>query len=582
MTRAVDLLRDGYHLDLSKGHLVQGSRFLHLLPPYHTAQVQKIVSHTKKRLEALQKIPNPDQEKISQTVRFADAFIDRYRNDSSVQKTMIAFDQHIAPHRKELVYFHPHNHALHEKWKEAKQPPEILSKHPQFAEYLRSSSLLKQISATRGQIIRSNGKEAAILVEGEWIGEAAFYERFKPTYSGDFRKTFLLETKTQRVYTCLDNGKGMELFHPFRSFETPISTLKEEEFSRVWESARQFVRPGEAKLSPEEWEQRARSRTCVLQIVSSELDWGDSLFARLLNWVLQLVSPSIDLGDSNIARFLLNPDHPWGRVIFSPELETTEQGKVYERGYCGPISSHPFSPFRSIQGRTLALDVLGNYRDVEHIVTNIAVTPEEAREARLFANRVHDREMSLGQKPRFHLLEQNCCVFVGEFCKAAGIELPREATLLEVLAEIAPERIQKIGSQIAAWTQNTCNWMTEKACRFIPRQIFWIVGFSWKFLFGTVKKVLDLAIIFFMVPIRALLGETSGETGEAFRQAHEPKAKIKPSWFNLFTSPKGNFPGVIQKWQLKQGGATVRFPKDHVRFTIVPPGRLHDEVVEKK
>ena len=540
VSQAISLLNEGFDLSLSNGEFKKDSGWKHLLSPsYRRSEIQKIIEY------ALQ---SPDKET---TLGLGDALIQRYRSDKSAKKIIQAFDRQIAPLRPQLQYLHPANQKSLSKWETAGQPAEIFRDFPQFAHFLESSLLLSQIKVTRDTVQLVDG-EAALFVEGEWVKESDLCRRFEIVDSKLFDSRFVVEKETREVYSYLDNGKGLQKHHPFYTTTTPISILDGEDYAKTWGKASSFIRPEEKMLTEAERAEKNQERPFILQYVTS----------------------NIVQGNSNLHDLIINPRHPYLRLIVgvdNPELGT-KKGEVFEVGY--GWKQVPLLPFMASKGRFRSPDPW-EYKTVdERIVTNIPISQNEAHRFYEFTLKYHRDGVNLGIEPGFSLSRQNCSVYSSSACKAAGIAVPTEIDFRDALKRISPDALRKIGLQMHAWAKAASQWIRKEAGRFLPESLLSSLSFFSQKLNALAHKLRDIATAIFLAPPHAVLGGAFGEGGVAFRQSDEPPATIEPplrNWRNFFdlSAYVINLPGIAQEWQLQQP-STVVYGNRPVRLTIVP------------
>lgn len=546
ITRSINLLNNGSHLSLLDGIFKEGSKWKHFISSsFHRSEIQEITDHLQV------KIWGNDPDKTNY-VSLADALIHRYKSDPFATKIVQIFDRQIAPFRKDFQYLHPDNQKAFSKWINASQPDEIFQRFPRFADFLESSHLLSQIKITR-DAVRLIDDIPALLIEGNWVQEPDIYKRFEVVFSKSFNSTFVVEKETREVFTYLDNGKGLQKHHPFFSTQTPISNLNDADFEKTLKIAKEFIRPEERDLSPEERAQKNKDRTFIIQYVSSHNQLGDSHFDRLVR----------------------NPQHPFLRLIAgidNPDYGI-KKGEVYEIGYSSKET--PRIPFITMKGRFRSPDFF-EYKSCEkRIVTNIAITPEEARSFQQFILKYQRDAVNLGIEPGFNLTRQNCSVFSREACKAAGIEVPTEIKLKDAIERVMPDKIKEVGRQIKLWGQSAVLWISKAADRFIPEGVMNSLSYTSEIASAMLSKIKDIFIGFILTPLNAFLGGVSGKGGAEFLQTDlspEQKNSEAIDWNICFdlTQYKINLPGIAQEWQLKQP-STVIYDHSPVRLAIVPP-----------
>ena len=257
----------------------------YFIPSYHTSEVKKVVAFLKKALL--------ERESSEAALKLSNALIVRYGTDKSVEKILRVFDREVRPYRSNpSIYLHPENDLQFSKWTRASQPHEIFHQFPEFAEFLHQSKLLSQIKITRETLQILDG-EPAILVEGDWMKASEMRERFKVEDSERYGTRFIIDAKTNDVYTYLDNRRGLQKYHPYQTLGTPICSLEEAEIKAIQTKANEFVRPEEKTLPQEE--------LCLLNAKRP--------------FTMQIVTSYIENGDSNFSETLRNPQHAYLRLV---------------------------------------------------------------------------------------------------------------------------------------------------------------------------------------------------------------------------------------------------------------------------
>lgn len=510
-----------------------------LFPSRCISQIEKIIS------EILQNLHSSGPFALS--VERADRLIQRYGSDAKVKKIMQAFDRQIRPYRLNGEYKQSDNIAALRKWQKAHQPDAIFNDFPEFAQFLESSKLLSQMKVTKDSLRIIDG-EPAMLVEGAWMKASAIKSQFTIADSDEFDERFVIDT-CGSVYTYLDNGKGLQKFHPFLSVGSePVSMLNDDELTKVHQSASQFIRPQETDLTDSERELLNSKRLFTIQIVTS----------------------NTHLGDSNLSQTLRNPRHSYMRLIAGEYIESLniKKGQVWEFGF-GWKKRFPL-PMMASQGRFRTPD-LWEYMPVDkRFVTNIPVTSEEAANVFKYTVAFHRRNAELGREIGFHMAQQNCTVFVHEALKQAGIDIPTVASLPQLIGRIVPDILQKLGRQIAAWSKSANRFLSNalSVCTG-PRISHFMILVATK-VRQLFQKLVGHFTAFILTPIRAALGGLSGEGGDAF----DPKlGRVEPplrKFGNIFdfSSYRFNLPCVLQEWQKSQPSTVVY--ENPVRLAIVP------------
>jgi hypothetical protein len=401
------------------------------------------------------------------------------------------------------------------KWREAALPSEVLHTSPQLVQFLFDSTLLSQTKICQTPPVRMFGNTPQILVEGNWISEKEFLERFETSYSPRYKQLFVLDKRTHDVYTMLGNGRGLENYHPYLS-DQPIAQITQDAYRAVHAKASQFVRQ------------------------------NDPTPGALRPYVLQVVTTRTERGKTNLAKTLLNVRHAYLRLI-SPD------GSVHEFGFewAGP----PFPPFASITGNFRSPD-LWEYRHTDNrVITNVSLSEKEVASMREFVSRYHKDSINLGRTTSFHFLLQNCTVFVREACAAAGVVVPTEMKVTTLIATIMPDWIQAIGRQLRAWRDALFTWIASK----LPTRITACLNYLKNKIADLWARLVHLVVSLALLPFRLCLGDGFGRTGAAFHQKDGKSRSFAPplhSPENMFNA-RVNPPSVLQEWQLKQPSTTV-------------------------
>ena len=500
----------------------------------NTSRVSEVTELLLQKLSSLE----PSEERVA-LADLGNKFIKRYSNSKDLQKTMIRVDRALLEYRAEEGYFHPKNSNDFTKWKRYGFPEEVFHQYPEFVQYLLTTPLASQMKVTRDEICVMDD-EPKVLVESRWTSRDEIQERFSCEDAPDFNERFFVEKTTRRVFTYLDNGEGLQPHHPFRDVQPkPISRLNDEDYDRTIEMARRFVRIGEEGLTDAEHAELNEDRNFSLQIVSSYVDGPDT----------------------NATELLQRRKHPWIRVVCgrdNPELGT-QKGDVIEVGF--GWSKKPFLPGIALTGRFRNED-LWNYQPAkERVVTNIAITPEEAREIYQYTMRYHADSLNLGRQIGFNLGEQNCSAFVHYAVKAAGVEVPTQSTVNDIIKKVSPNWMKMIwrgAANIKAKTYHRLpsplKMVAEKVGRFVMKII--------DFIFAPLSNFLLF-----------LVGGAFGENGRAFVESEQedqemqPPLRIQSMWVNL-RNRKLHLPGILQEWQRKQPSTVIY--QNPTKLSIVP------------
>ena len=514
-------------------------------------RVEQVVQRIKTLLDNVNHKPGNEKARKHCT-KLADAVILKYQGfgcSKKIQQILKHFDRSLAKLRQEPEFLYKDNQIAYDKWKRCGYPLSIFVEHPDFCDFLFSSQLLSQMKITRDTIEERDG-EPCILVEGQWTEWSRIKERFHIEDSPEYKEKFIRDN-CYNVYTYLDNGLGLQVHHPYRDGQKPISHLGDNEVDQLQTIARKFVRADEVNLSEQERTEHNKERTFVIQIVSSYMEGNHSNFSEVL----------------------LRPKHTYLRIIAGENVpyKSIRKGDVFDFGY--GRTQKTMIPFRILRGRFRGPDTWNYKLCQERIVTNIAVTREEAEKTLNFTNKYHNKSANFGTTIGFHFIHQNCSVFVRSALEAININVPTDISLTNLISEIAPDCFRNLSqhlvtvktiishqcSKIAAYLPSSVN----NTCVTVARKIY-----DWSIKFYSALAALCLS------PIRLVLGEASGETSEAFTpQDVKPQPLESPlfnwkNWFRL-SSYHFNLPGILQQWQ-RQQPSTVIYEKP-IRLTIVPP-----------
>lgn len=423
-------------------------------------------------------------------------------------------------------------------------------KHPDFCRFLESSGLQSQIKITRDVLVEVDG-QATLLVEGKIMAWPTIQEKFEAVYSKRYRETFLIDKQTRTTYTYLDNGKGLQPHHPFLTEATPLSQINDEEYNKVLASAQTFVREDEANLSADERNERNKNRTFIFQLVTSHTQGPNT----------------------NLHQLLTRSRHPYLRVIVgedNPALQT-KKGEVYEVGY--GWQSKVAIPLIATQGQFRSPDLWEYQNCEERIVTNIAVSKLEANALYNFTLKYHRDGVNLGNATGFHLLHQNCSTYIRSALQVAGITVPTEISLTDLIKKVAPDWMHAIGRGYVAARQNIAQKINRVASWIVPKCVNSGIAHVAEKISSVCSKVLKAIAAFTLTPVKAALGGWLGKGGAAFVPINAPARRIEPeianwkTWFKL-SYYRFNLPGILQEWQRAQP-STVVYHKP-VKLSIVP------------
>jgi hypothetical protein len=435
------------------------------------------------------------------------------------------------------------------RWQACDMPMALYEKYPEFCKFVANSPLIHQIKVTRDRPFEWEG-EPAILVEGCTTKWCDLKERFESVYSKRFGEKFIVERATGEVYTYLDDGKGLQKHHPFLSANKVISKLSPEKFETLHNCAQKFIRPEEAFLEEEERRKRNEQRPHVLQIVSS----------------------SIDAGSSNVHKLLINPRHPYVRLVAGADdkLLNMQKGDVYEVGYRAKdkivfpflkskdVGRPQFFPFFATQGVFCSPDQAEYVPCDAKVVTSLCVSLDEAHHFYKFTERHHRETVNLGNVIGFHIGSQNCTTFVKKALEAAGVVLPTEMSLTQIIKKCIPDVFSETVKKIRRMAK-ACFAYVGAA---FPGQLRRGVQALVRVVKSVVKKLFDALAALPITLLHLLLGDANGEGGKAFVVNGESAQEIKPGlnnwkkWFSL-SNYRFHLPGALQEWQMRQPSTAV-------------------------
>lgn len=547
LDQATDWLSARYAVDLRHASFVKCSLkdkvYRYFNPAEKNFQIQRITNYVLKKLEDSTLSEEP------RYLKFAELLISHYREDRTVEKVIRTFDRQLVKHRAELKFSCLENQEAFQKWISYGMPADIYKKHPQFCLFLETSGLFSQMKVTRHVPFEIDG-EAALLVEGQPMKWSVFNSTFEAVYSKHFKETFLIHKKSRKAFTFLDNDKGFQPHHPYLTERAPISKLNQSDYEKVLSKAQMFVRPEEQALSEIDRQNLNEQRPYILQLVTSYVKGPDT----------------------HLHKLLINSKHPYIRLIIGKDNAklNIQKGEVYEVGY--GWKNKVAIPFATTLGQFRSPDIWEYVPCEKKIVTNIPISEHEAQALYRYTMKYHRDGLNLCNPIGFHIVRQNCSTYVRSAMDVAGISVPTEISLGNLLSEIAPDRVKK-------WI--AVGYEMNNGMRSLISRVAWILPHSIQNAFkGVLEKVSLYArgifkalVAFSLVPLYAALGEGLGEAGVAFVAPGEPQKLIRPdlhSWRNWFkmSNYRFNLPGVLQQWQLKQSSTVVY---DHpVKLAIVP------------
>lgn len=548
ISAAIDLVNRGKTLQLTENHLVECS---------YTARIRRLFSkgHHIQQVEAItafigsQFIKAKSPEEKAAYLQLADGFIRYHRNDRGAGKVVQVFDRIVAPHRSKVEFMHPVNCAKHQKWVSNGLPEEIYQKHPSFCMFLEQSGLVSQIKITRDTVREIDG-EAALLVEGIWTKWSDLDASFEARYSRRYQEMFVVHKHTIDVYTYLDNGKGLQKHHPYISEDTPLSTLNEDDYQRVLEKAHLFVRPGEEDVSVEERQRLQAQRPFIVQLVSSYVPGPKTNFHELV----------------------IKQKHPCLRIIIGSDNteRNIRKGEVYEVGY--GWQKKMLIPFVATQGRFRSPDVWEYKSCDERVVTNIAITAEEAHALQQYTLKYHRDEVNFGNSTAFHLVRQNCSSYVRNVMAVIGIKVPTEIGIADLIRQAAPDWLLQVAAFFKAVVKG-CKRVFKWSISVLPQGLRRRVAWAARKLVNLVRRIIICVSALCSVPFHYVLGGGGGAGGHAFVAPDAPKKQLNPtlanwkSWLS-FSVYKINLPGILQQWQRQQASTVVY--TNPIRLSIVP------------
>ncbi len=484
---------------------------------YERRKVQKIVDVAREAIIS-------DTAHSPEALSLWQACVKRYGNHKKVKKILLAAERELCAGSSALSFQLKENAAAFEKWQRYGHDPEIFRDHPEFSRFVIDSNLLSQMKVTR-DTLQFRGDRPGLIVEGEWMDVDAVLAQFTFKFSKRYHEVFIVRKNDQEVFTYLDNGKGLQLHHPYLTKKlTPITTLNDDELDRLQAKAASFDRSG---ASPAD-------RPFVLQIVSSYVKGPNT----------------------NFHERLIKRKHPYLRIVIGKDNEAlgTKKGEVYEVGY--GWKRKPLVPFMLSTGQFRSPDVWEYMPCEERVVTNIPVSQEEAHNVFEFTTRYHNESVNLGHEIGFHLGRQNCSVYVKEAAKRAGVEVPTEIKITDFLRKVCPDWIKAIGRAFAKAVGFVRKW-TRKAINLLPDWINNPVSKGYTALKSGVVKILRIAVAFCFNPFRLLLGDGLGTPSRGF--ADEDR-DVKPAMQKLrsfFSIPTINLPGELQEWQRQQPSTEI-------------------------
>lgn len=528
-------------LQLSNGELrpcETKERIKRLLLPHHDQrEIQIIANHIFDQLK----------DRKTEYAPIANRFIQQYARTRNGSKISQILDRTLVQHQFQSSFQHPANQTGYQKWQLYGQSASLYEKHPEFCHFAEQSGLLSQIKITRESFTEIDG-EPALKVNGSWMKWSVFQQQFQSVFSQTYQENFIVHTASRTVYTYLDNGQGLQPHHPFLSEKSPISRLNEDEYTKLLEQARSFVRTEESNLTQAEKESRNQARTFVLQLVTSYTKGPETRFTELV----------------------VKAKHPYIRLIIGQDNQelNTKKGEVYEVGYGWKNKLN--IPLTTTQGRFRSPDIWEYKGCEERVITSFAVTPEEAKAFADYVTEYHRTAVLIGNPIGFHLFKQNCSTFVRAALGIAHIQVPTEIKLSDLWEEVIPVWFQQLKSAYRGLKEKAIA-LSRHCIRILPQSI------KDPILTGTakiqqvyLKAVEGLSALAFL-PVKVALGDASGTGGIAFTlpgqkpESIEPNLKSFRRWFML-SSYTCNLPGILQRWQREQASTFIHRNPIRLRF----------------
>lgn len=486
-------------------------------PQKKTDAVIKVIELVKSQMQSLK---THEKELLS----LGDAILKRYKDVKKLSSVLQSLDHTLAISRKKFEHSNlfqiNKNQDLMKKWVSYGFDETIFINHPEFAQFLMNSTLASQIKITRDTVHQVNGMPA-ILVEGCLTGYDDLVQRFEYKYVKEFQEILIHEKETGNVYTYLDNGRGLELFHPYKEgLNKPIGKISHEQYLQTLELSQKFVRTTDEKEANPN-----KERTYIFQIVTSEVKTDTTGVM------------------GNYRKTFTQPRHSYIRAI-------TPNGDVYEIGY-GIQKKAPGNLVTS-KGVFRSIDRWEYMAVKSRYVTNIAMTKEEFEKAQDYVNTYNTNE-----KPAFNFICQNCAVFTKQIVKfSLNIHLPTKMTIIKVIQLICPEFLKVLGRAL----KNVVATIMKPVKRILPQ----CVNNSITWIGKGIEKVGRVSIAFFFGLIHLLCGGIRGNKGRKFTHQHvleyiKPPLRNIRNWFRL-KAYNIHFNGPIQEWQKKQL-STMRYKK---------------------
>ncbi len=287
--------------------------------------------------------------------------------------------------------------------------------------------------------------------------------------------------------------------------------------------------------------------------------------------MLQLVTSYVKGADTNLHNFVVNPKHPYLRVIIgkdNPEMHT-HKGEVYEVGYGW---QNEVSTLASGQGQFRSPDIWEYKACDQRLVTNIPISQAEAKALNQYTMKYHRGAVNLGNPIGFHITRQNCSTYIRYAMGVAGIKVPTEIRLTSLIKQIAPAWLGEVAAFFSKAKQMIYAGMSQMV-NVLPDFIRLAAGKVAGAVSRAVKVVFEGVAAFTLAFVKLCLGNGRGDGGKAFVPPGKAPEHIGPetedwkSWFKL-SSYRINLPGVLQRWQREQA-STVIYDKP-LKLAIVP------------
>lgn len=520
-----------------------------------TAKRVLMAGHDKKQIRAIaQFIQNKlavaqDSEK-QDYLELANAFVKCYSRSLHGDKIAQVFDRNIVVYKDQIDFANAENKSSFSKWVRNGMPESLYHKHQDFCQFIEASGLLSQMKVTRDTAKEING-EPSIIVNGKWMPWSEIKKNFEYVDSVRYHERFVVHKESRLVYTYLDNGKGLQQHHPFTSEMAPTTVLNDEEYGRVLATAHKFVRPGEEELSLEKRAELNQDRTFVIQVVTSYVKGPNTRAHDLLQ----------------------NRKHPYLRLIVGVDVpeKNLKKGDVIEVGY--GWKNKMSIPLVTTEGQFRSPDVWEYMPCEEKVVTNMPVTREEAKAFSEYTLKYHRDQVNLGNPIGFHLSRQNCSTYVRASLAVAGIKVPTEIGLKELINRVTPLWISKV-IEVGHNVVHEGHKLAGKAIKILPKSVQNGLTKAALAVDKEVKKIMGVATALTLAPANIALGGGFGEGGAAFVGPSQNPTEIKPvlsdwkNWFKI-SSYSINLPGILQEWQRKQESTVVT--KKPIKLAVVPP-----------